>query len=118
MPQVHTFPSSGDAYDATQCRDDIKNGDILACEDGVIGLAWTWPIAVTANYGKLHTVEVGQAAALLADAGITKAQAEEALFFAMVNKHRIHEAFQPMAHAVVAQVKAGVAELQAREARR
>ena len=33
----HTFEDSGDAYNAVQCRDDIKNGDLL-----VIDFAGEW----------------------------------------------------------------------------
>ena len=53
--QVHYFDSTGEAYDACQCDDDIKNGDILIIQtEKVVGLAWAWPIAVTKNCGNLH----------------------------------------------------------------
>lgn len=52
--KVHTFSSTGRAYDACQ-GDEIKNGDILLIpSEKVVGLAWTWPVAVTVEYGALH----------------------------------------------------------------
>jgi hypothetical protein len=58
--KVHHFCSSGEAYDATQCDENIKNGDLLVIEsEGVIGIADTWPVAVTVAYGKLHTPAEG-----------------------------------------------------------
>ena len=53
----HTFESTADAYDACQCDDDVKKGDTLVIEsEGVVGLAWAWPVAVTAEYGDLHRI--------------------------------------------------------------
>ena len=53
----HTFESTADAYDEVQCYDGIKKGDTLFIpSEGVVGLAWAWPVAVTANYGDLHSV--------------------------------------------------------------
>jgi hypothetical protein len=52
---VHQFESSGEAYDATQCDESIKNGDVLViASEGVIGIADTWPVAVTIAKGELH----------------------------------------------------------------
>jgi hypothetical protein len=62
---VHKFGDTGDAYDFCQCSDDINTGDLLVIEregdeyhdaEHVVGLAWAWPIAVTAAPGKLHSV--------------------------------------------------------------
>lgn len=54
-PKIHAFYDSGEAYDNTQCRDDIAKGDLLLIErEGIVGIAYVWPFAVTANYGKLH----------------------------------------------------------------
>lgn len=51
----HLFPDTGSAYDATQCDEDIRDGDLLICErSGVVGVAYTWPFAVTAETGDLH----------------------------------------------------------------
>jgi len=56
--RIHIFGHSGDAYDATQCNEDIKNGDILLIPDEqVVGLADTWPVAVTDEAGHLHTLK-------------------------------------------------------------
>lgn len=52
------FEYTGEAYDACQCDARIKTGDLLDCGD-TIGLAWTWPVSVTENYGHLHTVKDG-----------------------------------------------------------
>lgn len=68
MKQVHTFDSTGDAYDASQI--DLDKGSIMVVEsEGVVGLAWTWPVAVTAETGELHGVEKGFETQIIADAG-------------------------------------------------
>jgi hypothetical protein len=55
MTKVHTFETTGEAYDACQCSDDIANGDtLLIPSEGVVGIADTWPVAVTFAFGKLH----------------------------------------------------------------
>ncbi|MBK6018525.1 hypothetical protein [Streptomyces sp. MBT53] len=56
---VHRFDDTEEAYDATQCRDDIRDGDVLVVErEGVVGfLRCAWPAAITAEHGELHTVE-------------------------------------------------------------
>ena len=52
---VHTFPSSGSAYNGCQTNENIHDGDIIHVpSEGVVGLAGTWPAAVTKNYGQLH----------------------------------------------------------------
>ena len=54
--KIHTLPDTGVAYDLTQSSDDIKMGDVLIIEsERVVGLADTWPFAVTEAYGQLHT---------------------------------------------------------------
>lgn len=71
---MKTLESSGDAYDATQCDESIANGDPLVIQDeGVVGLAWTWPVAVTVKAGELHSV-VSDATGVVADAGWTPEQ--------------------------------------------
>ncbi|TPL66590.1 hypothetical protein [Mesorhizobium sp. B2-4-1] len=58
--KVHFFDSTGDAYDCTQCMEDIENGDTLVIPDEkVVGLADTWPVAVTAHAGNLHSLDDG-----------------------------------------------------------
>lgn len=54
---VHQFGDTGQAYDACQCCDFIKDGDLLVIEsERVVGVADTWPFAVTKACGKLHEV--------------------------------------------------------------
>jgi hypothetical protein len=76
---VWTFTDSGDAYDSCQCREDIEDGQTLDCGDGVVGLAWTWPIAVTADRGKLHSPSGRDVRPLLRDAGISAEQVRAAV---------------------------------------
>lgn len=47
-PQQHLFDSTSDAYNASQCDDNIKDGDVLVVpSEGVIGFMYgAWPIAV------------------------------------------------------------------------
>ena len=57
---VHKFESTGAAYDACQTDEAVKNGDILVIEsEGVVGVAYTWPFAVTWRTGELHKVGTG-----------------------------------------------------------
>lgn len=52
---VHRFASTGEAYDACMCYETIKRGDVLVIEsEGVVGVAYTWPFAVTPEAGELH----------------------------------------------------------------
>lgn len=76
------FESSGDAYDATQCDESIKCGDAFVVQsEGIVGLAWTWPVAVTVSSGELHSIvsDAEATAAVIADAGWTKAQVRTAV---------------------------------------
>ncbi|HZF90423.1 hypothetical protein [Streptomyces sp.] len=56
-PIVHRFHSTGEAYNATQCRDHIRDGDVLVIErEQVVGfLVDAWPGAITTAHGELHT---------------------------------------------------------------
>jgi hypothetical protein len=58
MTQVHQFDSTGEAYDASQCRDDIHDGDVLFVpSEGVAGFLFkAWPVAVTEAHGAFHTL--------------------------------------------------------------
>jgi hypothetical protein len=54
---VHRFGSTGEAYDACQCDEGIRDGDVLVVEpEGVVGVADTWPFAVTRETGVLHGI--------------------------------------------------------------
>ena len=51
----HTFESTNEAYDMCMCDENIKLGDLLIIpSEKVIGVADTWPVAVTASHGELH----------------------------------------------------------------
>jgi hypothetical protein len=53
---AHFFTHSGEAYDASQCDDRIKSGDLLIVpEEKVVGFLFlAWPIAVTQDAGVFH----------------------------------------------------------------
>ncbi|MFI0736429.1 hypothetical protein ACH4S9_46780 [Streptomyces sp. NPDC021225] len=55
---THRFEDTESAYNATQCRDDIREGDVLIIKrEGVVGfLRSAWPVAVTVAYGELHRI--------------------------------------------------------------
>ena len=58
--RVWTFANSGDAYDMTQCDEDLKTGDVLLIpSEKVVGITYTWPLAITKEMGPLHGVEEG-----------------------------------------------------------
>ncbi|MCT9105390.1 hypothetical protein [Streptomyces mirabilis] len=58
-PNIHHFDDTTEAYNAAQCRDDIRDGDVLVIEtEKVIGIAWTWPFALTESFGELHVTTV------------------------------------------------------------
>lgn len=59
MPTVHTFDSTGEAYDASQTHDDIKDGDVLAVpSEQVVGiLVQAWPTAVGERTGAFHSLD-------------------------------------------------------------
>lgn len=76
---MNTFDSTGDAYDATQCDDSIQKGGALVIQsEGVVGLAWAWPVAVTVQAGELHAVS-GSAASVIVDAGWSTEQIRAAV---------------------------------------
>jgi hypothetical protein len=60
-PAVHVFASSADAYDASQCDEAIRDGDILSVpsESTAAVLAGAWPVAVTLKAGEFHTLTDG-----------------------------------------------------------
>lgn len=64
----HAFASTGNAYDATQCDEAIKTGDtLIVLAEGVVGVAMTWPFAVTKECGKLHALAVPRKGEILED---------------------------------------------------
>jgi hypothetical protein len=48
-PQVHTFDNEGDAYDQSQYRDDIHDGDVLVTPYSVGILLEAWPTSAFRN---------------------------------------------------------------------
>jgi hypothetical protein len=63
---VHKFDTTGDAYDSCQIGIHLDNGkpvndgDVMIIEEeGVVGVAWTWPIAATKAHGQLHVLDRG-----------------------------------------------------------
>lgn len=65
---VFEFNSTGAAYDACQCNDDIKKGDILFVPaEGVVGVADTWPMAITVRHGELHKLADGYNISMLCE---------------------------------------------------
>ena len=65
--RLHGFATTGNAYDACQCDEAITTGDtLIVLTEGVVGLAWAWPVAVTAQPGNLHSI-VDKPGATLAD---------------------------------------------------
>ena len=63
---VYVFENTGDGYDATQTRDEIHDGDVLAVpSEGVYGFLYeAWPVAVVGGPGEFHTPDL---VGLLAD---------------------------------------------------
>jgi hypothetical protein len=55
-PKLHTFETTGEAYDASQTDDRIRDGDILhvPTEDVVGILLEAWPVAITEKHGEFH----------------------------------------------------------------
>ncbi len=64
----HAFASTGNAYDAVQCDEAISTGDTLVVlAEQVVGVAMTWPFAVTQAHGNLHTLSAPREGETLAD---------------------------------------------------
>lgn len=56
--RYHGFATSGNAYDATETDEAIKTGDtLLILPERVVGVANTWPFAVTSHFGHLHAIK-------------------------------------------------------------
>ncbi len=55
--KAHLFDSTGEAYDACLSTLPIKTGDTIVVEsEGVVGIADTFPFAITDESGELHSV--------------------------------------------------------------
>lgn len=57
VPKIHTFDSTGEAYNASQCDEDISDGDVLVVpSEKVVGvLVEAWPVAAGTLNGEFHT---------------------------------------------------------------
>src|SRR5262245_42411728 len=61
QPSTHYFDSTGEAYNASQTRDEITGGDVLVVvPEGVVGImVGAWPTAVTVTTGEFHGLAEG-----------------------------------------------------------
>jgi hypothetical protein len=61
MTSVFHFESTGEAYDASQVNEEIKDGDVLVVKsERVVGFLFqAWPVALTEEFGEFHTVADG-----------------------------------------------------------
>ena len=85
--KAHLFDSTGEAYNACQCNSEIKTGDTLVIEsEGVVGLADTWPFAITDESGDLHSVnrETATPSSHAYSCGITAEQVAHAYYIKSV----------------------------------
>jgi hypothetical protein len=68
--RIHYFATTAEAYDASQSSDCVEQGDILVIEsEKVVGIATTWPFAITPASGKLHSLTPGFSASDIAANG-------------------------------------------------
>ncbi|RUE86337.1 hypothetical protein IPC1135_29655 [Pseudomonas aeruginosa] len=82
MIQTHIFDSTGAAYDATQCDQAVGKGHALhVSAEKVVGLAWTWPVAITLEAGALHCMG-DTPDTVISDAGWTTEQIKHAVALA------------------------------------
>lgn len=73
------FPSTAAAYSAAQGDAAVEKGaTLVVVSEGVVGLAWSWPVAVTVALGEFHGA-VGDADALIKSAGLTLEQVRDAV---------------------------------------
>lgn len=76
--RLHAFETTGNAYDATQCDDQIQSGDtLIILSERVVGVAYAWPFAVTAERGKLHGIAPLTATTMTEFAGTFKLSTED-----------------------------------------
>jgi hypothetical protein len=59
---IHRFETASEAYDASQTRDEIHDGDVLvSISEGIVGiLVEAWPAAITDERGCFHRLEEGR----------------------------------------------------------
>lgn len=88
---IHTFGSSSEAYDAVQTSEHIRDGDILHIPfEEVVGVAYTWPFAVTYNNGSLHCKQLTSMwEQVCASTGIPVEKVQAAVTFASQQGYRL-----------------------------
>jgi hypothetical protein len=93
--RVHTFGSTESAYDACQCDEAITDGDVLHIpSEGVVGLADTWPVAITVEHRELHTLRDGaDVPSFLVDRDMTQDQLDFAVSLAQAHFYPVRPAF-------------------------
>lgn len=81
MKAVFAFDSTRDAYNASQSDEDAgKTGATLVVySEQVVGLSWTWPVAITEVHGELHSIKPDAFGNIAKDAGFTHEQVREAV---------------------------------------
>ena len=86
---THAFRTSGEAYAACQCDEAIKQGDLLViASEGVVGIADTWPVAVTVTRGELHAPADGYTLAQCMTGRFAKVEQTIARAKAIAEQHR------------------------------
>jgi hypothetical protein len=63
MPTIHEFYNSSEAYDASQCYPEIKDGDILVTPEDIAILFKAWPVSIRETLpaeSKFHGWERGK----------------------------------------------------------
>lgn len=92
---VWHFDSQGSAYDNSQCRDSIKDGDLLVTPDAVGFLFKAWAVLVKGEADAFHTVKDGKPETL--EGGAYAASVEAAKAQAFSTKQDIEATFDRLA---------------------
>ena len=71
-----------EAYDACNTGELPAGSIFVVPSERVVGISWSWPLAVTVEAGELHTVEPGFEREILDDAGISVGTVKLALVLA------------------------------------
>ena len=59
MTMVHFFADSGEAYDHSQCSDEVKDGAVLVTPDSTAILCGAWPVVVCGKCEHFHALSEG-----------------------------------------------------------
>ena len=95
--RIHAFETTGNAYDAMQTDESIKTGDtLLVPSEAVVGVAHTWPFAITREAGYLHQLIEGRSTdtfeSLNAEFGVPSGTIERACKLAQMLSFHLHAA--------------------------